>query len=129
MHELKKILSIIEIFLSYLILITIVKAIINHNDSKADKVLVKAKILNVIAEGSSSGKFDCLIKFKNKEKEMPGASTISKGSYDFIGKTFPAMYSPNKDNLEVLITPKDFKKFKIPFPDSLNWVIPYVLKN
>ncbi len=124
MRELKKILSIISIFFSFLILVSIVKAIINDNDSKADKVLVEAKILSVIPESRTSRKFDCLIKYKNKKKEMLSASTISKRSYHFIGKTFPAMYSPNKDILEVLITPKDFKKFNIPFPDSLNLVIP-----
>ena len=123
MRELKKILSIISIFLSYLILVSILKGIVSGNKPKADKVLVEAKLLGIIAEGRTSGKFDCLIKYKNKKIDMPGTSTFSKGSYDFIGKTFPAMYSPNKNNLKILITPADFKKFKIPFPDSLDWVI------
>ena len=59
---------------------------------------------------------------------MSSPSSIVKGSFDFVGKSFPAMYLPKKDILEVLITPKDFEKFKIPFPDSLNWVMPYVLR-
>lgn len=122
MRELKKIFAVISIFLSYLILVSILKGLINGNESKGDRVLVEAKILGV-AGGRTSGKFDCLFKYKNKKIDMRGFSTISQSSNDFLGKTFPAMYSPNKDILNILLTPKDFEKFKMPFPDSLNWVI------
>ena len=126
MRGLKKIFSIIGIFFSYIVLVSIIKGIVNDNEPKDDKVLVEAKIVSVIPGGKTNRNFDCLIEYKNKKKEMPGTSTISNDSCDVIGKTFPAMYSPNKNILEVLITPKDFEKFNIPFPDSLDWVIPDV---
>ena len=100
----------------------------NQNDLKKHGVIVEAQIIRVNLGGRTSGGFQCLIKYKNKEKELPSPSTLVKGSSYFVGKTFPAMYLPGKDILEILITPRDFEKFNIPFPDSLNWVMPYVLK-
>ncbi len=44
-----------------------------------------------------------------------------------INKYFPIVYSPEyPKNSAILITPKDFAQFEIPFPDSLNWVLPYI---
>lgn len=45
---------------------------------------------------------------------------------DFIGKTFPVRYSPRLGIGEMLITPRDFAKYDLPFPDSLKWVLPYL---
>ena len=100
----------------------------NQNDLKKNGVLVEAQILTVNSGGRTSGGFECLITYKGEKKELSSPSTLVKGSVYFIGKTFPAMYLPGKDILEILITPRDFEKFNIPFPDSLNWVMPYVLK-
>lgn len=100
----------------------------NQNGLKNNGVIVEAKILRVNFGGRSTGGFQCLITYQNETKEISSFSSISKGKVAFVGKTFPAMYLPSKNILEVLITPKDFKKFNIPFPDSLNWVIPYVRK-
>lgn len=102
--------------------------IYRQNDLKKDGVLVNAKILRVNFGGKVSGGFDCLINYNGGEKELSSPSSIRKGSVDFIGKTFPAMFLPGTNVLVVLITPKDFEKFNLPFPDSLNWVMPYVLK-
>jgi hypothetical protein len=49
-----------------------------------------------------------------------------------IGKAFPliydttATYSPNIAPGDLLITPDDFKKYKMPFPDSLKWLGKYI---
>lgn len=111
-----------------LFIISIIWTNKDHNDLKKNGVIVEAQIIRVNLGGKTSGGFQCLIKYKNEEKELSSPSTLLKGSFDFIGKTFPAMYLPGKDILEILITPRDFEKFNIPFPDSLNWVMPYVLK-
>lgn len=98
-----------------------------QSDLKTHGVIVNAKITMVNFGGKVSGGFECLINYNGTEKRLSSPSSIKKGSIDFIGKTFPAMYLPETRVLEVLITPQDFEKFNLPFPDSLNWVMPYVL--
>lgn len=45
---------------------------------------------------------------------------------DFIGRQFVVIYDTlNPNNESMLISPRDFKRYNIPFPDSLKWVIPY----
>lgn len=100
----------------------------NQNELKKNGILVEAKVLRVNFGGKTGGGFQCFIKYKNEEKEIPSPSSLYKGKIAFIGKIFPAMYLPDKEILEILITPQDFEKFNIPFPDSLNWVMPYVGK-
>ena len=44
----------------------------------------------------------------------------------FIGKYFPVIYdSTNPYNSYMLIDSEDFKKYGVPFPDSLDWVRTY----
>ncbi len=100
----------------------------NQNDLKKNGVIVEAQILTVNSGGRTSGGFQCLITYKGENKELPSPSSLVNSKIYFIGKTFPAMYLPSKDILEILITPRDFEKFNIPFPDSLNWVMPCVLR-
>jgi len=118
-------------FIALLIMVGLFVAVIilrnnDQNDLKKKGVIVQAKILRVNFGGKVSGGFNCVINYKNKEKELPSVSSLQRGKFYFIGKTFPAMYSPNTDILEVLITPSDFEKFNLPFPDSLSWVANYV---
>jgi hypothetical protein len=41
----------------------------------------------------------------------------------FINKAFPVAFSSkNPETSYLLVFPKDFKKFDLPFPDSLQWV-------
>jgi len=98
------------------------------DDLKKNGVLISAKILGVNLGGKTSGGFHCLIIYKNQVIERPSSSSLTYGKFDFVGKTFPAMYSPNTNTLEVLIAPVDFEKFGMPFPDSLNWVMSYIFK-
>ncbi len=123
----KKSLIAIVIF-GFLFIFLIFLRYYQQNDLKEHGVIVNAKIVMVNFGGKVSGGFECVINYNGEEKKLPSPSSIRKGSIDFISKTFPAMYLPGKDMLEVLITPKDFEKFNLPFPDSLNWVMPYVLK-
>ena len=54
-------------------------------------------------------------------------SVIEKGKYtdEFIGKVFPVIVSVVTKNSTILVTPRQFKEYDIPFPDSLQWVIAY----
>ena len=120
-----------KLFIASLIMVGLFIGVIiwrndDQNDLKKNGVIVQAKILRVNFGGKVSGGFNCLINYKNEEKELPSVSSLQKGKFYFIGKTFPAMYSPNIDILEVLITPTDFEKFNLPFPDSLSWVIEHI---
>ena len=49
------------------------------------------------------------------------ATGVFRGNPDFENKYFPVMYDPKLGASELLISPTDFEKYKIPFPDSLNW--------
>ena len=98
-------------------------------DLKRNGIMVKARIARVNIGGKGSGGFQCNFNFQGKTYEEPSPSTLNSGVYDFIGKTFPAIYSPKYEALEILITPTDFEKFDIPFPDSLNWVMKYVINH
>ena len=101
---------------------------INQRNLKEHGVLVTAKILRVNYGGKVSGGFQCAINFKNKYLKLPSPSSLKRGKLDFIGKTFPAMFLPTNETLEILITPVDFEKFNMPFPDSLKWVMEYVIE-
>lgn len=61
------------------------------------------------------------------------ATSVIKDS--LIGKTLPVIYDTTAKNVKnstfaacLLITPDDFKKYNIPFPDSLKWVLKYIKK-
>jgi hypothetical protein len=44
----------------------------------------------------------------------------------FVGKTFTVLYEiGDPENNEILISPNDFKRFQLPFPDTLEWVTPF----
>src|SRR6185312_12407547 len=111
-----------------LFIISIIWTNKDHDELKKNGVIVEAQIIRVNHGGRTSGGFECLIKYNHEEKKLSSPSSLVGGKFHFIGKTFPSMYLPDKNILEILITPRDFEEFNIPFPDSLNWVMPYVLR-
>jgi len=116
------------IFIFLLFILVIFWRNMIQEDLKKNGVIVNAEIIKVNVGGKVSGGFQCRFNFKGEMYEESSPSTLHSGVYDFIGKTFPAMYSRKHDALEILITPTDFEKFNIPFPDSLNWVMKYVIE-
>ena len=122
--------NIIGFSLFFILIISfIIVRITLQNDLKANGIIVNAKIIRVAIGGKGSGGFICTLSYNNEAKETSTPTTLKKGWYDMIGHTFPGMYSPKTGTLEVLITPTDFEKFNIPFPDSLKWVIKYTIDN
>lgn len=73
--------------------------------------------------------YKIIYKFKIRTTELEAAETSHK--YDnihslIIGKSFPIIISTT-DSLyrDLLVFPKDFATYNIPFPDSLSWVKEY----
>jgi hypothetical protein len=97
-----------------------------QDDLKMNGVIVQAQIIRILAGGKTGGGFQCLFKYNDKKIMRSSPCSFQGGKLDFLGKTFPAMYAPNTNTLEILIAPEDFKKFNISFPDSLHWVLDYV---
>lgn len=59
---------------------------------------------------------------KSWETEQPMNIEMWKRN-SFVNKRFPVVFSKMKPEInEILIFPKDFEKYNIPFPDSLQWV-------
>jgi hypothetical protein len=102
--------------------------IYREKELKSDGVIVFGKIIDHGPTAKSSV-LDFKYSFVYKGKTYENwSSTRVNYSPVFIGKTFPVQYSPKLDIGEMLITPRDFAKYKLPFPDSLKWVLPYVIK-
>jgi hypothetical protein len=99
--------------------------IYRNRQLKNDGIIVYGKI---IGHGYSAKspilEFKYSFVYKGKIYERWGDARVDYSS-DFIGKTFPVQYSPKLGIGEMLITPRDFAKYGLPFPDSLKWVLPY----
>ena len=66
--------------------------------------------------------------FYYKNEKRTGSNSFGKirGVVDFENKSFPVMHEPKLGVSQLLIEPLDFKRFNLSFPDSLNWVLPYL---
>lgn len=51
-----------------------------------------------------------------------------QGLMNFENKNFIAVYDSILGASELLILPRNFERYHIPFPDSLNWVLKYLNK-
>jgi hypothetical protein len=91
---------------------------------KNDYILLTCKIISITSNFRSTASFQCELFYKGERKVIGSDSNVEKKRL-FIGKYFPIAYSPEIDMGQILISPKDFKKYNIAFPDSLNWVSDY----
>lgn len=65
-------------------------------------------------------------KFDVKNESYYGEFQLLAGSDAFLKRKFLVAYdSTNPQNNYMLVLPKDFQSFNLPFPDSLRWVIQY----
>jgi hypothetical protein len=97
----------------------------NQNELKKNGVVVNVRVVSwtTPSKGSSYGSLYGEFVYKEKKYRLLSPTTYGWGLHNLIGKTFPAMFSEKKEKIEILITPKDFEKFNIPFPDSLKRVV------
>jgi hypothetical protein len=77
--------------------------------------------------GSSYMGMTLKYEFVYKGEKEEGNNPIEKirGLREFEDKYFPVFYDPKLGQSQILIDPAKFKKFNVPFPDSLSWVLPY----
>lgn len=53
-----------------------------------------------------------------------GGIAYADGS-NFINRNVPLIYSRKISSVRLLLLPNDFKKYDVPFPDSMQWVLNY----
>lgn len=80
---------------------------------------------------TNKGYLELEYEFKIKEETYRNVGNnidlVLVAGRDFQGKSFPIIYYPqNPEYNHVLISPVDFKKYNMKFPDSLNWVKDYL---
>ncbi len=110
------------VFLSFLLWMIIGRNV-DQSDILENGKLVNARIYSwFVGRIGTNGGFKCEFDYQGKHYKLSSPTTY-KGSWpSLIGKSFPGIFSPKSKTFEILITSEDFAKFKIPFPDSLNWV-------
>lgn len=108
----------ISVFLAIAIL-CVVWLIYRDKELKSNGVIVLGKIIDHGHSAKSTVlEFKYAFQYEGKTYENWSGARVNYSS-DFIGKTFPVQYSPKLDIGEILITPRDFAKYGLPFPDSL----------
>lgn len=114
------------------IVVTIAVFFIYHNLLWADlkyNAVITTGLLKSTSYHSKSSLVDFEYSYKYDGKMYN--SSFSSGKIDYsnlMGKSFPVLVSKLTNKSIMLITPSHFKQFNIPFPDSLNWVMQYVLE-
>ena len=110
-----------------LVVFCIIFEVYTSNDMKNNGVILNGRILSSSFPARSSVmNFKYEFYFNNIKFEDYSAAGVTN-DYEFIGKTFPIKYSLKSGRSELLITPGDFEKYGIQYPDSLNWVKKYVI--
>ena len=95
-----------------------------NNELKKNGIVLNARIIDITGGGKSSLTFKYTFAFEGSNYEREDATQII-GKSLFIGKTFPVIFSPKSKVSRLLMGPKNFQNFDIPFPDSLTWILEY----
>ena len=110
-----------------LIVVFIAFLVISKRDLRRHGILLNAKTTNWASGAKLS--LDLKYEFYYKGEKLVGANGFKhfRGNPDFVNRYFPVMYNPGwGGHSQLLIVPEDFEKFNLPFPDSLEWVLPYL---
>lgn len=91
---------------------------------KKQGIILNAKTTNwgVVVKG-----YDLNYEFYYNGEKKSGNNAVEKirGLKEFENKYFPVIYDQKYGASQILIDPAMFKKYNVPFPDSLKWVLPY----
>lgn len=100
--------------------------IVKPEELRRKGIIVSAWTLEWVI--GSKGSFDLKYEFFYNESRIVGYAPFSKfrGDMNFVHKYFPVIYEPMSGDKELLIEPRRFNEYNIPFPDSLKWVLPHV---
>lgn len=109
------------IFTVYIFFVLISQKTLSKNG-----VLLQAHTLNWAASAKMGMNLRYEFYYKNEKKTGSNSFEKIRGLVDFENKSFPVMYDPKLGASQLLIEPLDFKRFNLSFPDSLNWVLPYL---
>ena len=93
-----------------------------HDNILQNKVMTSAIVIST-GYNRISITLSCKFYVNGVEYKGSGAVPLFSDADKLIGKSFPLIYSskdPHDNSL--LITPDDFKRFNLAFPDSLYWV-------
>lgn len=93
-------------------------------DLKRNGVIVTATIKGILTGSKAPSTFEYKFSYKGIEYIDNNNAGIRTKNL-FIGKTFPAIFSPVTENSQLLLTPEGFNEYGLKFPDSLNWVLEY----
>jgi hypothetical protein len=89
-------------------------------------ILLNAKTINWAIGANMSMNLKYEFYYKGNKIIDNNASGSYRGHRIFENKYFPVMYDPILGTSKLLIEPSDFKRFNLPFPDSLKWVLKYL---
>jgi hypothetical protein len=118
-----------------LVLISIVVVLISvqgyhiwkRSELKRNGTFLTGKITSWQPGSKSQWWFTYEFQFNNQTFKRDKSASVNNLNF-FVGKTFPVIFSTSSKSSDILITPRDFEKYKIRFPDSLKWVKGYVDK-
>ena len=114
------------IFIAFVTL-CIVYAFVRNSDLKMNGIVVEGKVLkDVFATKSSVMQFEYEFFYQGKLYRSDSPAGVTNAS-EFVGKIFPVRFSPKTGRSEILVTPRHFMRYDIPYPDSLGWVKKYVI--
>jgi len=94
------------------------------NDLKSNGIIVNVTVTNVLSNYKNIPSFKYEFFYKNVKYIKDNPTGIETYTF-FIGRKFPAIFSPSTGNCELLMTPENFDKYDIAYPDSLQWVLQY----
>lgn len=118
---------IIPLFVTIVFIFFYIKGEINESNTLSHHGFATGEVYDY-AWGSRAG-VTLYYTFKNEGQSFNGGQKIYIGkqfAYRFKGKTFPVAYNTEDPSIStLLIEAKDFRKFGLEFPDSLNWAIKY----
>jgi hypothetical protein len=116
--------QIIFIIVIIFIFLTIYSINRTNTELKKNGIIVNATITDVIYPSKDISEFQYIFYYQGKKYTDEGATGIQT-KWLFIGKSFPALFSPKTGNSELLMPPKNFEKYNVPYPDSLQWILQY----
>ncbi len=95
------------------------------NNSK----ILKARVIGTEHSGNRNNYLKIIVKYEylNTEYETEEVKYQLETYTPVINKEFPIIIdSLNVSNSYILVSPSDFSRFNISFPDSLNWIKKYI---
>ncbi len=117
-------LSLLIVIILFVAVILIIK--VREINLNKHGILLNAKTTEWVTGSKMSMDLRYEFYYNGKKIIDNNATGNFRGNRNFEDKYFPVMYDSELGMSQLLITPADFEKYNIPFPDSLKWVLPYL---